>query len=45
MITLIYSLIAIGYSKQTGKVWDAILWPVCLGKAIARAATEQEEAK
>ncbi len=48
MIGLIYGLIAAGYCHETDSIWQAVVWPFYLGKAIARAALRaklsQEEA-
>jgi hypothetical protein len=43
MSAFLYALIAAGYCKQTGKFWDAFIWPVFLGQAIARAALSEAQ--
>jgi hypothetical protein len=43
MSGILYGLIAAGYCNETGRFWDAIIWPIYLGKAIARAAIHSKE--
>ncbi len=37
MLWIAYCLIAIGYEKATGKFWASALWPIEVGKMIARS--------
>jgi hypothetical protein len=43
MSGILYGLIAAGYCNETGRFWDALIWPVFLGKASARATLSEAQ--